>query len=618
VVNSFDIETFLDNNIHIPYCICYIIKKKNYNVYYKENIDIVYESILHIFKISKIKEVTIYIHNLDFDGLLILNSLSNQKKITFSVFMKKMNIYSITLILDKKKINFRCSFKILPVSLYNISKSFNIEEKMIFPYLFSTKKNLFYIGSVPDKSFFNTEEDWIIFNKKNNFLDFKEYSISYCNRDVLITSKFVKIIFNLIINLKINKNTVYSAPSLSFKIFLKNFNSLNVSFKYNERLDRLIRMAYYGGRCEVYGNPYANEYIFHFDFSGMYGQCMAEKFPYGKWKIIHNVDIMDKPGFYYIEYQSNCDIPVLPHHRIIDGKLIFSNGNLEGLYWYEEIKLFLENNGIINKIKYGVIFEKYDIIFDSFLKYFNNIREKGSDYKTFAKLIINSLYGRMGMAPFETYTFFDYIENLDDLNKKINIKSIKILNKIIMIEAFIDNKLKKFVNKDFIKPKNNVALAAAITSKARIKLYKAQKDVIYFNGRLLYSDTDSIFASYTQNVLGEKHGSVFWDSSKKDTLINKAVFINPKTYALIYNNGEEIVKMKGYNQKNFKYKYMEENFYNEKKISLKDYLFIRKKELILMKESVEKTFDLSNYNKRKFIENKKKTRPFFYTNYKYL
>ena len=42
----------------------------------------------------------------------------------------------------------------------------------------------------------------------------------------------------------------------------------------------------------------------------------------------------------------------------------------------------------------------------------------------------------------------------------------------------------------------NVIVAAAITAKARIKLYKGILEVIKNNGRLIYTDTDSIIAAF--------------------------------------------------------------------------------------------------------------------------
>jgi chemotaxis methyl-accepting protein methylase len=51
-----------------------------------------------------------------------------------------------------------------------------------------------------------------------------------------------------------------------------------------------------------------------------------------------------------------------------------------------------------------------------------------------------------------------------------------------------------------------VAYASIISSKARIKLYNSFNDVIKDGGRLLYCDTDSIFAAYKKNKLNKKCG----------------------------------------------------------------------------------------------------------------
>jgi hypothetical protein len=83
--------------------------------------------------------------------------------------------------------------------------------------------------------------------------------------------------------------------------------------------------------------------------------------------------------------------------------------------------------------------------------------------------------------------------------KKKIIKEIMLNN--AMIVTYIDDRKEKEIE-------SNVSIAATITSKARIKLFKAYKSVIKEGGRLLYSDTDSIFAAYERNVIGEKHGEV--------------------------------------------------------------------------------------------------------------
>ena len=71
---------------------------------------------------------------------------------------------------------------------------------------------------------------------------------------------------------------------------------------------------------------------------------------------------------------------------------------------------------------------------------------------------------------------------------------------------------------------NNVALASAITAKARIRLYYAFKDVLNSKGRLLYCDTDSVVAAFKdQNTLNVKNSSgLFFDKNKDDTIIKKS------------------------------------------------------------------------------------------------
>jgi len=113
---------------------------------------------------------------------------------------------------------------------------------------------------------------------------------------------------------------------------------------------------------------------------------------------------------------------------------------------------------------------------------------------------------------------------------------------------------------------SNVLISASITSKARIKLYRGMMDVIKIGGRLIYTDTDSIIAAFNKNdykkVLDIKIGEVIFDSKKKDTIIKDGVFAMPKTYALMYKDGSEIVKIKGFNSTPKFYEF-KKKFYNK-------------------------------------------------------
>jgi hypothetical protein len=105
----------------------------------------------------------------------------------------------------------------------------------------------------------------------------------------------------------------------------------------------------------------------------------------------------------------------------------------------------------------------------------------------------------MGMSSLKTDSFFINFEDINNYISKGNVINIKKINKIALIEV---------ESNDIIKTKSNVGIASAITSKARIKLYNAQKSVINNRGRLLYSDTDSIFASFKNNIINETHGEI--------------------------------------------------------------------------------------------------------------
>ena len=288
-----------------------------------------------------------------------------------------------------------------------------------------------------------------------------------------------------------------------------------------------------------------------------------------------------------------------------------------GAFWYEEIILFLEKGGKINKILYSITFDQYDYVFKEYVNFFAELRKKSESYNSFGKLMINSMYGRLGMKNINSYSFIEEYKNLDYLRKKIDIIAYKELNEIILVEAENNKKLLNFLNISSKKSKNNIVLASCITSKARIKLYKAQDEVIKNKGRILYSDTDSIFAAFKKNVLGEKHGEIYWDPNKKDTKIKEAMFFSAKSYAIKYDNNEENIKLKGYNQKNINFNDIKNIYNNHEKLNLKDYRFLNKKNLTLEYSETIKQFDLDFYDKRYFTDNKYNTIPFSYDNYNY-
>jgi hypothetical protein len=587
-----------------------------YHVYYNENDDIVIESFKIIANKSKTSSIVFYVHNINFDGMLILRSLFKQN-IQFNMIKRELNIFSIKFEYLGTIIEFKCSYKLIPLSIKNLAQYVQTN-KLVFPYKFACKENLFYIGCVPLCVFFNSVDDYNFFinNINDKVFDFKKESIKYCTHDILILHKILIELVNIFKSfdpmlLKIFY-TSYSIPSFAHKIFFKKYNVLNISKKINLEYYTYIRSSYYGGRCEVFGNPKSDEIVHYYDFSGMYGQCMTEIFPYGDINLSLTNNNFDKPGFYNISFVSNIDMPVLPIHY--NNKLMFANGKINGTYWYEEIKEFIKNGGIVTDIGYAVTYDQEGYVFKDFVQDFNKMRNLGGYKKTTAKLIINSLYGSFAMNEDECFTVITFSEKeFMDITQHTDIKKFYKINNCYLIEIYKNEKSSRLYNKkekrwNVLYSERNVAYASIIASKARIKLYKAFIDVINDGGRILYCDTDSIFASFKENKINKNSGDVV----KWSDVYNDACFVLPKFYAL-QTDKNEIIKIKGVHNNSLTFSEIKKKFYNNTNtVTVKNTSFY-KSNYILKQNMGEKIIWLNKYNKRIFSKDKKITNPIYIT-----
>ncbi len=612
MINVYDLETYKDekNNV-IPFCLCMIINNKMYDLYISENDNIIINSLNIIALEIKTNLVEIYIHNLNFDGMIIINELT-KNKIKFNIFSIKTNIYYIEVLYLNKIIKFRCSFKLINTSLKNMGYIEKFEKKY-FPYNFVNKNTLYYVGEIPNKNYWNKDdfEKFIEIWKEDKY-DLKRECIKYCRDDVILTKKILENLFKILEEEKIFflLKKCYSSASLSYNVFFKKYNIKKIENNLKKSEEDFIRNSYFGGRCEVFGNLNENEHIKYYDFSGMYGQCMMEEFHngIGQFYITNDYTI---PGFHTIEYISNFEyIPILPSHSE-NKKLMFTNGKKIGTFWFEEIKLFVKKGGIVLKVIMSYVYNKYEEVFTDFIKKFNLIKEKGGYYKIFGKLMINSFYGGMGLKPESDITYItfsekEYLNIIENFNINMECK----LNSVYIIVIKNDYKYKKIFKNKIIKnefSKRNVSYSSAIASKARIKLFNAIEEVIEDGGRILYCDTDSIFAAYNKKDKREYFNKKKWLNFYED-----GVFVTSKTYALKLNSEEEI-KIKGINLKEISFNDIKEKFYNETDIIFNNQLIFNRKNFDLKQSYMSKKIVINQYDKRKFIENKKNTIPIYHT-----
>lgn len=605
MINVYDIETYEDESNVVPYCICFLLNSKTYSIYYEEGKNLILES-LNIIVENKNFIIEFYIHNLNFDGILIINEIS-KNNIKYSIMTNKTNIYYLEIYYLNKIIRFRCSYKLLPLPLNKIGELENFS-KTFFPYKFVNKNTLFYVGPVPKKEYWENNEQKLY---TKAIFDLKKETIEYCMNDVLLTYKFLSNIIPIINNeSKKLLRYAYSAASISHKLFYQKYNDKLIAKKILKKDETYIRNAYFGGRCEVFGNIKENEHIKYFDFAGMYSQCMLENFHNGPARYTLNSDFT-VPGFHTVEYESSIEfLPVLPSHSETS-KLIFANGKGTGTFWFEELMLFVQKGGKINKVVSSYIYEKYEKVFSSFINNFNLIKEKGGYYKVFGKLMINSLYGSMALKSESEFFYITFSEaEFFNILEKMNVSYFYKVNLSYIIIIKDDYKSKNyFKNKNNISYSNrNVSYSAAIAAKARIKLYRAMEEVISDGGRLLYCDTDSIFAAYNLKDKRINAKSFSWIEFYDD-----GVFIAPKTYAL--KSKKEEIKLKGISTKNIKFEEIKKNFYEERDIIFKDQLTFNKFNFILKQNYNSKKISINDYDKRTFINNKSSTKPLLACSY---
>jgi len=517
-----------------------------------------------------------YAHNLLFDFSQFLPGLL-KFNIKFEWTFLEYRLYGVKIYYLNKIIHLKCSYKLIPYTIANFYPVLSDYQKLPFPYRALEKWN-------PHESCLHYVE--IPAEYKNLTID--EYLEIYAKRDLVILKQGIERIFDTFktLSIQFSKNT-YTCGSIALKYYIQKWNKIDLHLKIEHK--NIIRSAYYGGRTEVFGNPRPHEKILHFDYSGMYQQCMLESLPYGDFEFIVTSAIIG-PGFYFIKTEFKNEFPVLPSK---EEKLFFKEGYVEGWFWFEEIELFKQTSKITYlEILHGMVTTKYSPVLAEFINSLNEIRKAGGIKKELGKLLINSFYGRLGMG--EELCLM----NIADDN--FSLKTYGIINDYFL--------LKKKIKKN---PKANVAIAAAVTAKARIKLYRGFLEVIKHSGRILYCDTDSIFAAFPKDksVENKPLGEIIFNTNMPGTCIKDAVFIKPKTYGLAFEK-YEIIKIKGADASTILFENLKKNFYKNEQLTVLNTHFY-KKNLEINILQVKKDIQLRDYDKRIWGDDLTSTQPIF-------
>lgn len=342
-----------------------------------------------------------------------------------------------------------------------------------------------------------------------------------------------------------------TTSSLSLTIFRTNYYDPKTFLIYipNRNEDTFIRRAYYGGHADAYIPK--GENLYYYDVNSLYPYIMKTfPMPGGKPVWHSNLEGQDLDSFYgYFEAHIVCPKtitrPFLPYRDEERQTIVFPTGEFVGVYYSEELK-YARDIGYQVTLLSGYSFEKKNSPFCSFVKTIYKNREEakraGNDAMSYVyKLLMNSLYGRLGINPKCMITEVCDLDRYNDLIKKTDFSLADKLSERYYIVTYSSNSnnTEQVSDSDWSPPRiSAVQLSAAVTACARIHMYPhiSRPDCYY-------TDTDSV-------VLGsplpeEEISSTELGKYKLEHNVIEGIFLAPKSYYIMPQEGNNVIKQKG-------------------------------------------------------------------------
>ena len=292
-------------------------------------------------------------------------------------------------------------------------------------------------------------------------------------------------------------------------------------YSLSPKKDKFIRDSYLGGRTEVLykqGKVDGNRF-YYLDFTSLYPFCAsANELPYGEpqeknasnwnlhgsntseWTPDQHKEFEAFYGFVQVKVRTKNDSIVPLHGVKHNKKLLFPvmDNWIDTTLFSEEIKKGLSLNQYEYIIGDGIGFEKAFILRDYMIDGFKRkaeAKEKGLNcLAQIWKIIINSGYGWLGLRTKDR----DGVE-IFERGSPLSLLDVKNL----ISEADIGNYTIQRKKKDLPIEDFNVAVASAITSYARMRLFDLIHAIHTEGGRVFYCDTDSIICDV--DILNTPH-----------------------------------------------------------------------------------------------------------------
>ena len=466
-----------------------------------------------------IRNLTLYFHNLKFDGAFIISWLLHNGFTYISDKKEKADNTFTTLITDMGQ--FYAIEIYFTVRGHHINKVKILDSLKIFPN-FSVERVAEGFGLPLRK----LEIDYT--KKRPVGWELTKEEVDYIRNDVEIMARALQIMFSQ----GLTKMTIAGDAFNSYKSFVPNFRKRFPILP--KEVDADIRLSYRGGFTyvnDIYKEvPVSNGICI--DKNSMYPSKMVQEYlPYGKPEHFEGKYETDIKMPLYIQ-SLTCQFELkegkIPNIQLKNNLsfvpneyLTSSNGELVTISLCNpDYELFLENY-YISDVTYhgGWKFKQCKGMFDDYINYWINEKIKASKegnqpMRQIAKLMLNSLYGRFGLS-ITAQQKYPYLDK-DGIVRYELLPEEEREPVYIPVACFI----------------TSYGRVDTIRTSQKIRDYSLKK---YGKDAYFYSDTDSIHASLTDADLEELKDIIFLDDYAlgawaKESEFDRALFIRQKCY----------------------------------------------------------------------------------------
>jgi hypothetical protein len=369
--------------------------------------------------------------------------------------------------------------------------------------------------------------------------------VDHCKMDVRATWEvaeyFKKIYASMGVGFKLTTSSV--AMNLYKRGFLESkWWRIEDTTSKNPTINDLERLAYYGGRTEVFARGI--HHVQSYDVNSMYVSVMRDElYPLpnggfcthfapnraGQFKhYFYGKDI--KPNLMIVHCRVKAPksrVMVLPFRSLSDGKLIFPWGEFNGWWTSPELKEALKYGYTIEKVYEFILYRKPVKLFKDYATFCYNNRlkaiaddGKGSAFDTIWKLMGNGLYGKFAQRN-PTQSGFSDLPPLGGEGQMCVERDV--YGKKVYIYASRD---KEDGGETF------PCISAFVTAYSRLKLLKYLKS---HEDNVVYCDTDSVkYPDYDfeEDPKRERHYSSteLGDVKYEPENSGNYIFLKPKLY----------------------------------------------------------------------------------------